>query len=234
MTARCARTLALTLGTVLGTGGALALPAVAQPPPEHENALRVDGLAAVVGALAPGPGVLTLYRSDVELRARMALLSAGSLAQALGPLPAGLLSASLIELVGEALIAVESSRLSLAPPSEAALADARARLLGARASEARELMTALGVSDGELAAWVRRRAVVAGFLQANLEGTLALSPDALERAFTSEPHPFEGQPFEAVRARFAAWLAEQRMQAAVRRWVESLRERTPHRVLASY
>jgi len=219
------------LGGMLG----VAVPvATAQPPGELASAQRVDGIAAVIGASAPGPGALTLYRSDVELRARMALLASGSLPQALAALPAPLLEASLTELVGEALIAVESGRLSLASPSEESLAEARTRLLGPDPRATRELLGALGVSEVELSAWVRRRAVVAGFLQANLEGTLDVSPEALERSFASEPHPFQGERFAAARARFAAWLSEQRMQAAVRRWVESLRERTPHRVLVDY
>ena len=201
-----------------------------------ENAQRLDGLAAVVGALTPGPRTVVILRSDVELRARLGLLRASNVARALGPLPEGLLAASLRELVGEALIAVEAARLSFASPLPAALVEERTRLVGTgdAARECVELLAALGVVERELARWVARRAAVRGFLQANLEGTLEVSDAELERSFTSDPHPFAGLALEAVRTRYAAWLAQQRMRTAVEGWVQSLTQRTPHRVLVSY
>jgi hypothetical protein len=197
---------------------------------------RVDGLAAVVGGLAPGPSVISILRSDVELRARMALLRDGTLAQALAPLAEGLLQASAVELLGEALIAVEAQRLGVERPRPEALAAERARFLGARARavETSELLKALGVTERELATIVERRALVSAFMDANLEGTLDVSAAELERQFTSEPHPFTDLPFEQARASFSAWLTGQRMERAVRTWVESLRQRTPHRLLVSY
>ena len=196
----------------------------------------LDGVVAVVGGLAPGPQVIAIFRSDVELRARMAILRERSVEVALGPLPENLLRASLSELMGEALIAVEAARLSLAPPSGVALAEERARLLGAgqRGGAARGLLRALGVNARELDAWVERRAIVNGFLQANLEGTLDSSSTELARLFEAGDHPFVGQPFEQARARFAEWLAQQRMEHAVLRWVQSLTQRTQHRVLVQY
>ena len=197
---------------------------------------RLDGLVAVVGALAPGPQVVSIFRSDVELRGRMAILRERAVALALGPVPANVLRASLAELMGEALIAVEAARLNLAPPTALALADERARLLGTgeRGSAARELLRALGVSARELSAWVERRAIVNGFLQANLEGTLEIGSTELEREFQRGAHPFTGQSFEQARPLFAAWLSQQRMEEAVQRWVQSLTQRTPHRVLVQF
>jgi hypothetical protein len=235
------------LGGLLLAGGALSSPAradVAVP----EGARRLDGIAAVVGGLAPGAQVISIYRSDVELRARLALLHQAafvpsraeeprvSTREALAELPDALLRASLAELVGEALIAVEAARLNLERPSARELAEERARLLGARGDPAsvRELLAALGVGERELAEWIARRAVVNGFLQANLEGTLEVSNDELARTFASEPHPFQGHPLDEVRERFSAWLTQQRTQQAVERWVESLAQRTPHRVLVPY
>lgn len=205
--------------------------------PVSSGAQRLDGLAAVVGGLTPGPNVISIFRSDVELRARMALLREASLREALGPLSDGLLRASLTALVGEALIAVEAARLNLARPSAALLAEERVRLLGERAADAsqtRELLLALGVGPRELSDWVARRATVNGFLQANLEGMLDASSSELERLFQSEPHPFRGQALDEVREPFANWLAQQRVQGAVAGWVQSLTQRIPHRVLASY
>ncbi|MDB4974930.1 MAG: hypothetical protein JWN48_3271 [Myxococcaceae bacterium] len=215
----------------------LPLTAPARADAEGEGATpRLDGLAAVVGGLAPGPGVISILRSDVELRARMAILREREVEVALGPVPDNVLRASLSELLGEALIAAEAARLNLEPPSGLALADQRARLLGQgeRAVATRALLRALGVSARELSAWVERRAVVNGFLEANLEGTLEASSSELERLFKSERHPYRDLPFDEARTPFAAWLAQQRMEQAVQRWVQSLTERTPHRILVAY
>lgn len=206
-------------------------------PPEAEpaaGARRLDGLAAVVGATAPGPGSILILRSSVALRARLALLAGGSLELALGELPSGVLVASLSELLGEALIATEARRLNLARPGAVARARERQRILEAAGPRAEELLQALGVGEPELAAWAERRAVVSGFLAANLEGTLDVSPLELERLFRSESHPYRDEPFDAASARFAAWLARQRTEEAVRRWVDTLTQRIPHRILAVY
>lgn len=197
---------------------------------------RLDGLAALVGGLTPGPQVIAILRSDVALRARVWLSRESSLEQALGPLPEGLLRASLQELVGEALIAVEADRLSLAGPSPEALASERERMLGRGhpGGVTSALLSALAVDERELAAWIERRAIVSGFLQANLEGTLDVAPAELEQLFRTESHPFQQLTFPEARERFAAWLTQQRTQQAVARWVQSLTQRTPHRVLAEY
>lgn len=218
--------------TALATLCSAARADVDKPP----GAQRLDGVAAVVGGLAPGAQVISIFRSDVELRARMALLREATVGVALGPLSDGLLRASLSELVGEALIAVEAARLNLERPSAGELAQERARLLGARADavSTRELLTALGVGERELADWIARRAVVSSFLLANLEGTLDLSEGELERLFASEEHPFQDQSLDDARDRFTAWVLQQRMQHAVERWVQSLSQRTAHRVLVVY
>jgi hypothetical protein len=197
---------------------------------------RVDGVAAVVGALTPGPAALVILHSDVELRARMAMLRQSDVRTALGPLPEGVLSASLKELLGEALIAVESARLNMAEPAPGALADQRTQLVGTPSwpTPARELLDALGVNERELSAWAERRAVVDAFLQANLEGTLDVSDEELAKAFANEAHPFQGEPYAQAQPRFRLWYSQRKLQQAVERWIVSLSQRTPHRVLARY
>lgn len=196
--------------------------------------VRIDGLAAVVGGHAPGPATIVILRSDVELRARLALLASSNLALALAPIPEGVSVASLTELVGEALITTEARRLNLEGPSAQARAAERARLIESGGPEAPALFSALGVSERELAAWAERRAIVSGFLAANLEGTLDVSSAELERLFNSEPHPYRDEPFAEARERFATWLARDRMERAVRRWVDTIAQRTPHRFVADY
>lgn len=203
---------------------------------EVPGSVRADGLAAVVGGLAPGPGVISIYRSDVTLRARFALLRAGAAGAALGPLPRALLAASLDELVGEALVASESFRLSLAKPSAEQIRQERQRLALGVGGEAQlqEVARALQVNEAELLSIAEVRAVVSGFLTANLEGTLDISPSDLEQAFSEQSHPFGEGSFAELKEPLRAWLVQRRMQAAVARWVESLRQRTPFRRVAGY
>lgn len=199
--------------------------------------VRADGIAALIGGSAPGKGVRMILRSDVDLRARLAL--AGQ--QPNGPLPLGqlppdLLAASLEELIGEALIANEAARIGLGAPSRKALQSERARLAVSCGGAARfnALARALGVTSPEIDRWVRKRAVVAVFLEANLEGETDFTSAELERAYDEGNHPFIGRPLDEVREALGFWLGREAMRRAVERWVTGLRGRTIVKVLASY
>jgi hypothetical protein len=204
--------------------------------PVVAGALRIDGLVAVVGALAPAPGSISILRTDVELRARVALSGAGAADAATASLPDSLLAATLEELLGEALIAHEAERLSLETPSATALRAERRRFEQKAGGAARlvELSRMLGVQERELETVVRRRALVNAFLEANLEGTLEVTDGELERAYTEGEHPFREQTLDEVREPLRRWLAQQRLERLVERWVKSLRDRTPHRVLVEF
>jgi hypothetical protein len=228
-------TLVQLLGLDRALGGHPAAHAVDLP--QLGSPVRVDGVAAYVGGASPGEGVRVILLSDVELRARISLFNAGSGPRALSDvLTPALLQATLAALLGESLIAVEALRLGLAAPTASAVRDQRARLGTAGRGERafQELMEALEVGAEEIDDIARQRAVVGAFLAANLEGTLDVSETELVRAFETEDHPFQGLPFEAERAHFAAWLQQKLLQEAVGRWVVSLRERIPHRVLVSF
>jgi hypothetical protein len=196
--------------------------------------LRIDGVAALVGGQAPGEGVLVILRSDVELRARLSLLAAGVGSALNAPLGADLLQATLSELLGESLIAIEASRLGLSAPSAREVREQRARLALAGEARFNELLEGLGVSSEEIDAIAERRALVGAFLAVNLEGTLDVSESEMVRAYETEEHPFQGLPYAEERSRFAAWLAQKRLNEAVGRWVLSLKERIPHRVIARF
>lgn len=220
----------LALSTALAASGVRAeLTALGQPE-------RVDGVAAFVGGTSPGEGVLLILRSDVELRARLSLLTGGAADPVHAPVPPELLQATLSELVGESLIVMEAARLSIAMPGADAVALQRQRLALSSTSGLglSELCATWGISDAEISEIARRRAVVGAFLAANLEGTLEVSDGDLVRAFESEEHPFVGDSYELAKAQFALWYAQKRLQDAVGRWVVSLRERTPHRVVWTF
>jgi len=200
------------------------------------GAVRVDGVQIVVGGLAPGPGVILILQSDVELRARLSLLRAAGEAAALGPLSADLLRATQQELLGEALIALEAARLSLASPKHDAQLRERQRLVAGAGGRnlVFGLLARLGVTMAELDAIALRRVVVSDSLDANLVGTTELTPGELQRAYEVADHPFHDRPFEEIRDALRGFLAQRSLEQAVGSWVEGLKARVPHRVLVSY
>lgn len=199
--------------------------------------VRAEGIAAVVGGAAPGPGIDTLFRSDVEFRARMHLAEQASLDEALrAPLPNPLMRASLDELIGEVLIAREATRVRLQPPTPQAIT--RERLAMERACGGTDALSELartyGLSDEAIQALAVRRALVSAFLAANLEGATQVSDAEVERVYQSRENPFPNQPLEEVREALRAQLARQALERTVQRWVGVLRARTTMRVLSNY
>lgn len=200
------------------------------------QAVRVDGIAAIVGANTPRADAKIILRSDVEFRARLRLIREAPGQPHLGSLPRGLLRATLDELVGEALIAREAERVQVATPTTADIRQERQRLeqLAGGSESLAALVNALGASEREIDAMVRQRALVSVFLEANLEGAATVSDARIEAVFESGEHPFLGQELEDVRGAMRVWLTRQALDDAVTRWMQVLRERTRVRELASY
>lgn len=192
-------------------------------------AVRLDGIAAIVGAVAPGPGADIVLHSDVELRARLALAAeTGTGELALGQLPQALLNASLQEIIGELLIAREARRVQIALPTTADAQREKDRLVRAAGGPVRAatLLSDLGAREEELDAIARRRVLVAAFLRVNLEGVTTVTQAELEQALSSRA---EGMSLEQLRAD----LAKAALERAVKRWVVMLRARIPVRVYGS-
>jgi hypothetical protein len=145
--------------------------------PVVSNGTRADGIAAIVGGEAPGPGVEIVLRTDVSLRARIILSGRLGRPAATVPLPRDLFFATLDQLVGEVLIAREAERVNVTPPTEADLARETARLEEEAGGSANllELVRGLGATNAEVDLISHRRALVAQFLRANLEGTSVIT-----------------------------------------------------------
>ena len=192
----------------------------------------VDELAAIVGGETPVSGTDVVLRSDLELRARLALL-AHDPTRATGALPSALLRATLDEVVGELLIAREAERLHATMPSDAAVAAQRRELESAAggAEAVLSLLRIIGADESELDAIAMRRARVDGFLRANLEGTTVVSDARVEEVYASGEHPFTDEPLERAREPLRAWLAQGALERDVARWISVLRGRTTVRVL---
>lgn len=206
--------------------GALAAPA--EPPSAAPLPVRLDGIAAVVGAIAPAEGADVVLRSDVELRARLSLAAETSGDIPRGPLPEALLAASLQEIIGELLIAREARRVQIALPTTAEAQREKDRLVRSAGGAARTvtLLSDLGAREEELDAIARRRVLVAAFLRVNLEGVTTVTQAELEQALASRA---EGTSLEQLRAD----LAKAALERAVKRWVVMLRARIPVRVYGS-
>ena len=198
--------------------------------------VRADGIAAIVGAPTPRADATVILLSDVDLRARLRLAGQRTGAIHRGPIPMALRRATLDELLGEALIAGEAERVQLATPSERDLREERQRLRTLAGGEERfhAVVRALQVSEQELEATVRRRAIVNVFLEANLQGSTGVGDGELERVYASGEHPFIGQSLEEAREPMRVWLARRALDAAVRRWIEVLTQRTVVRVLVPW
>jgi hypothetical protein len=194
--------------------------------------VRLDGLAAVVGGHAPGPGVDTILQSDVELRARIAWSARGTADPAHDPLPDRLLAAAREELIGELLIAREARRVQAASPSAADIERERRRLVRSAggAERLQALLAALSASADELDAIARRRALVGAFLSANLEGVTVVTDAEVERAYGEERGALEGLDRETALTELRARLAREALDRTIERWVAVLRSRTPVRV----
>lgn len=200
-----------------------------------QEGVRVDGIAAIVGGTAAGSGTTVIYRSDAELRARIAL--AGQSEQLpIGPVPEPLLRAALDDLVGEVLIEREADRLRAARPEDDEVVRERERIAQQAGGPERldALLRAMGAGDDEIVAAARRRAYVGAFLRANLEGSTVVSDAQLERVYESERHPFAGRPLDEIREPLRAWLAQRALRRDVRRWIEVLRRRTTVLVVAPW
>ncbi len=214
------------LVSVCLVGAGLASPVQAQT----GRTYRADGVAAVVGE-SSGQRVIVL-RSDVDLRARMRLAGrVGDGPLPLGPLPQQLLAATLEELIGEALIALEADRIQIAAPTPRDVARERARLATLSGGRTRlgELLEALGANQQEIEVAAERRATVSVFLVANLDGSMP-SDAEVEHVYQTGEHPFSDRPLDDIREPLRAYVMQRKLQDAVERWVTSLRSRVPVRV----
>jgi hypothetical protein len=213
----------------------LVLPSIALADDEAA-AVRIDGLAAVVGGNAPGPGVDAILQSDVELRARIALAGRSTEQVEHGPIPSSLLAAALNETIGEHLIAREARRVQAVAPGNADVARERQRLVVAAGGQERlrALLSLLSATPEELDVVARRRAVVGAFLSANLEGVTVVTDAEVERAYEAEKRALAGRDREDALRELRARLAHAALDRTVERWVTVLRSRTAVRIYVQY
>lgn len=196
----------------------------------------VDGLAAVLGGADPLEPTRSVLQSDVELRARLSLLGQDSGRAIFAELPRSLLHATLDELIGEHLIAIEAERVKITPPSRADVIGALTEMeleAGGRGQLTR-LLSWIGASQSELDTMAERRALIGAFLRANLEGVSVVTDAEVETRLHSDPGRFATLSPEAARETVRALLAQEALRRTIEHWVRVLRARTRVRVFAVY
>jgi hypothetical protein len=228
--------LALFCALVNSANGAAGV--LAQPPTAAQfgESLVIDGLAAVLGGADPLDTPRAILQSDVELRARLALLGRDPERGMHAPLPHSLLRATLDELIGEQLIAVEAERVQIPAPR----ADDVGHELSVierdagGASVIAELLSRTDAARADLEAMALRRAMVGAFLRANLEGVTVVTEAEVDERLRAEPERFVGEQALSVRAAVRAVLAREALTRNIGHWVRVLRARTRVRVFAVY
>jgi hypothetical protein len=203
---------------------------------EFGEATLVDGLAAVLGGADPLDPPRPILRSDVELRARLALLGRDAERALYATLPSALLQATLDELIGQHLIAIEAERVQIPAPRPADIArelENLEREAGGPAALSR-LLSHLDATRQDLESMALRRALVSAFLRANLEGVTVVTEPEVEDRLRAEPDRFVSETPEGARAEVRALLAREALARNIEHWVRVLRARTRVRVFAAY
>lgn len=193
----------------------------------------LDGVAARIGD-GPTESVTLILRSDVELRARLALLASDPERAFDAQLSSGLLSAALSELIGELLIAREAERVQIAAPAASEVARELSRMTAAGGAQLDGFLARIGADRRELEVTAKRRATVAAFLRANLEGAMVVTEHEIDERMQNAESRLPGEDDASARVRIASVLAKEALRRNIERWVRVLRSRVPVRVLASY
>lgn len=190
----------------------------------------------VVATIAPGGGrgLRTLItRSDLELEARVVLVSRGGILAADQPLPEETLAAVLDWLVSEHLLMAEAEQLEVAAVDpalvEKELAAFRARFEGEEAWG--RFLRNLEVGEADLARIFRRRLAVDGYVASRLRLATSITEAEVRRAWEARRASFGDSSYEWVRPRLRAQLERERRESLVAAITADLRSRAEVRLL---
>jgi hypothetical protein len=189
--------------------------------------LRVDGVAAVVGAAAPREGAILILASDVELEAWLLRARDDDFDERAAAPSGAELEAARERLIGRALLVFEAHRLRLDRVDEERRSAEWRRFFeghgGARAVDA--IVTRLRLGPGELDAYVEAEVIARSFIAASSEQGGIVTDAELEMSWEEGDHPFVGMDLETVREAYRALLLERRLAAETARWIELVRAR---------
>jgi len=89
----------------------------------------------------------------------------------------------------------------------------------------RELSEAERISEVEVAAFFRRRARAAVYIERAVLPILYPSEEQLRDVFRTAAHPFKSQKFEEARIAFSHWYVDERLRAAETAFLQAARSR---------
>lgn len=147
---------------------------------------------------------------------------------ATGEYPEGLVRAAVERHVARAMLAGLLSQGGEAVPElPERVREARAELEQRLGGPQRltSLAAEEGLSDGEVDAYLRQAVDALVSLDRSVTPVLRPSEAQLREAFRTAIHPFRGARFEDVRARFARWLAHERLRALEIEYFQRARSR---------
>lgn len=218
-------------GILLAIALALAAGPVQAAPAPVETGRLVDRVVATI-AFGDAHSRILITLSDLELEARVALISRGAVLAADAPLPPDTLAATLEWSIAEHLILAEAEQLAVAVAEgselEEALHSFRDRL-GEGAYE--RFLARWEVEPTDLLRLMRRRIVVDRYLASRLRLAPGISEQELRAAYESEQRE---ATFAEARGSLLVRLEQDRREAIVGSLVRDLRGRAQVRVLHSF
>lgn len=195
-------------------------------------------LDRVVAVVSPGSArgtriLVTL--SDLELEARIALISRGGIGAAKGAIPDDTLAASLDWLVAEHLLLAEAEQLEVAQVEPSAIERAIADFRGRFPDDATwaSFLARQEIGEEELARIFRRRLVVDGYLGSRLRLGVTIPEAEIRRAYEARRGGGGGggASYEELRPLLRAMLEKEKRESLVAALVADVRSRAEVRVL---
>ncbi|HEY0841002.1 MAG TPA: hypothetical protein VGD74_12505 [Vulgatibacter sp.] len=199
-----------------------------------ETGRLVDRIVATI-SLGDAHSRILITLSDLELEARVALISRGAVLAADAALPPDTLAATLEWSIAEHLILAEAEQLAVAVAEGSELEEAlfafRDRL-GDGAYE--RFLARWEVEPADLLRLMRRRIVVDRYLASRLRLAPGISEQELRAAYESRREELGETDFAEARGSLQARLELDRREAIVGSLVRDLRGRAEVRVLHSF
>ena len=196
----------------------------------------VDRVVALVGAAGDSGrdiSIITAYELDIEARLLLAERSHSVDGIAGRPIPQRLLDSVLETMIDHQLIVGEASRFQLISVTEEDIESERQNIeqrLGGPGSLVR-FQTTIGVPRELVDGILRRRALVAAFIQRNIQISTRVADADIEEAYRSGDHPFGDLPLEEIRASLDAFLVARRQRERLAQWLEETRGRSRIRII---
>lgn len=103
--------------------------------------------------------------------------------------------------------------------------DLEARLAASHEGTLADAMKSEGISEDELAAFLRDEVRATYYIDRTLTPILSVSEDTLRESFRTAMHPYRGQKLDDVRAKLRGWLVTERLRAAEIEFLQGARAR---------